>query len=273
MRFIVSTSGLAILLSAAPALRAQTPVVAIDSGVTYLSWEGRSASFDVIRPLNAANGAGIVHFATGCWFSRSFPPVVAIERFGPLLSAGFTLFIVRHLNDSLGAVPGIISDLDRAVRHIGEVAPRYQVDPSRLGFLGTSAGGHAALTLGLAPYSTASIHARAIVVYFAPTDLRLVPKQLCRTLAFPEEQAVGVSPITLPTVKSPPTMLLTGDQDSIVPMRHSQALFGVLQRLGVATDLVMFPGMGHGSLFGALAPHDKEGMAHAVAWFTRYLVP
>jgi acetyl esterase/lipase len=273
VRLVPQRSVVVLLLSLSVQLSAQARHIAVDSGVPYLQREGRSATFDVIRPLTGANGAGVIFFTTGCWVSRSVPPSIVVDRLGPLLAAGFTLFVVRHLNDSLGTVPAIVADLDRAVRRIMTVAPTYQVDPTRLGLLGTSAAGHVALTLGLMPYSLGALHARAIVAFFAPTDLRLLPKRTCRTLDFPEDQAARISPITLASATSPPTLLLTGDRDSTIPMGHSENLVAALRQLGVPTDLVIFPGMGHGLLFGALPPHESDGVTRTVAWFRRYLMP
>ena len=86
-----------------------------------------------------------------------------------------------------------------------------------------------ALTLGLAPFSTDAVRARAIVAYFAPTDLRQISERArdyCRPVTIPDEQSAraSISPVALVTANSPPTLLLTGDEDRVVPIRHSEAL-------------------------------------------------
>ena len=85
-----------------------------------------------------------------------------------------------HGAQPLFTIPEIHAHLSAAVRHIRHNAERYGVDPSRIGIMGGSAGGHLSLlqgTKGLVaddnPGTQAeqSSRVQAVVSYFPPTDL------------------------------------------------------------------------------------------------------
>jgi dipeptidyl aminopeptidase/acylaminoacyl peptidase len=66
-----------------------------------------------------------------------------------------------------------------------------------------------------------------------------------------------------------PTLIHVGENDQRVPAAHAQALFRALKHyLHVPTELVIYPGEGHGL---TTYQNRKAKMEWDLAWFERYL--
>jgi acetyl esterase/lipase len=74
-----------------------------------------------------------------------------------------------------------------------------------------------------------------------------------------------ISPITHVSPDDPPTILIHGDADTLVPLQQSQVMIEKLKEAGVATKLIVKPGAGHGWL---TLLKDFDTFAE---WFDRYL--
>lgn len=69
----------------------------------------------------------------------------------------------------------------------------------------------------------------------------------------------------------PPTMLLHGDADTDVPVEQSKQMAAVLQRLGVAHELVILPGAPHSFDRAMDQPAVRDAFERAVAFLKKYL--
>ena len=117
------------------------------------------------------------------------------------------------------------------------------LDPNRLGVYGGSAGGHLSLMIGLdadngdpnakEDVMKESDRVAAVVAYFPPVDLRPIVRGLnapptgtvldrFSALNFEKEKAADYSPIVFVTPDDPPTLLIHGDKDELVPIEHSR---------------------------------------------------
>jgi acetyl esterase/lipase len=254
----------------------------ITADVVYGHKEGMALTYDVVRPDRPANGAGVLHMVSGGWISRWRPPDEMAEsgRFRILLERGFTVFFVRHGSSPRFKVPEAVADVRLAVAHIRAHASDFGVDPDRLGVTGASAGGHLSLTVGLrgeGPDGTPEMapserphHVAAIVAFFPPVDLRqwVGPSDRFPALDFDADLAEDASPILFVSKDDPPTLLLHGDADDLVPIGHSERLDAALDQAGVVNDFVVFPGAGHG-----FQDADAErSLALMADWFQRHLV-
>lgn len=63
-----------------------------------------------------------------------------------------------------------------------------------------------------------------------------------------EQIARAISPIYHVTPDDPPTMIIHGDQDRLVPLQQSETIVEKLKTAGVPTKLIIKPGAGHGWL-------------------------
>jgi dipeptidyl aminopeptidase/acylaminoacyl peptidase len=83
----------------------------------------------------------------------------------------------------------------------------------------------------------------------------------------------AASPITHVTDKSPPTLLIHGDADVLVPLRQSTAMEALLGKSGVPVKLVVIPGGAHGADFGSATPPPgwPDYLGETVRWLDEYL--
>ncbi len=265
---------------------------------------GGALLMDVHRP-ERPNGIGIVHITGSGWHSplaASAPQQKSsrqVDVFGlPLVRAGFTVFAVNHRTAPLYKYPAQLEDVERAVRFIRHHAPRWGIDRERIGAIGGSSGGHLTLMLGLRvspgdaqdpdPVNRESAALQAIVPWAPPTDLVLLNGQFgLGTLASlfglrlmardpetsPQHRAyVGASPIHHVSPDDPPTLLIHGDADTVVPIAHSEQLAQKLAAEGVAVELLAVPGGGHGARFPGQAADAPDYVQAAVEWFERHLL-
>jgi acetyl esterase/lipase len=79
------------------------------------------------------------------------------------------------------------------------------------------------------------------------------------------EIARDISPVWHVSPDDPPTLIIHGDQDRLVPIQQSELIVEKLKKAGVETDLVVKKGAGHGWL-----GLDKDE-SRLVDWFDKYL--
>lgn len=285
MRTLSPLAGLVALLATTGAVAAQVDVT---PDVVYGHKDGMALTYDVLRPSAGSNGAGVAFMVSGGWVSRWSPPV-GVARLGliaELLDRGFVVYVVRHGSSPRFKVPDAMADVRGAVAHIRDHAGEHGVDPRRLGLTGASAGGHLSLSIGLraeerlAPHGSAvrsedaplarPNQVAAIVAYFPPVDLRgwARPNERFPALDFDPQLESDSSPLLFATADDPPTLLLHGDEDELVPLSHSERMHAALVEAGVTTDFVVFPGQGHG-FRGSDAVRASKLTAD---WFEKYLV-
>ncbi len=121
---------------------------------------------------------------------------------------------------------------------------------------GASAGGHLAM---LQSYKyTSPVKPKAVVSFFGPSDLTALYNAGNPVIALLLLNVTGTipalnaslyqqsSPVSFITAQSPPTLLLHGGADPIVPPAQSILVRDKLQAAGVANQYVFYPNDGHG---------------------------
>jgi acetyl esterase/lipase len=263
---------------AAPAFGVEGVEIVPD--VVYGHKHGMALTFDVYKPKQQANGTGILFIVSGGWYSRWRPPEQSIDWFRPMLDKGFTVFAVRHGSSPKYVIPEIIEDVRRSVRFIRLRARDFGIDSGRLGVAGASAGGHLALMLSTAsdngdPNAKDEVlrvtdRVAAVVAYFPPTDLRAWVNKVpdYPALNFEEEKAADCSPLLHVSEDDPPTLLIHGDNDELVPIDHSEKILAEFKKHKVTSELLVIKGAGHG-FRGEDGKRASEAM---VAWFEKHLL-
>jgi len=250
----------------------------ITPDVVYGHKDGMALTYDVIQPKKP-NGAAILFMVSGGWFSRYSPPEAAAERFSGMLDSGYTMYMVRHGSAPKFKVPEAVADVENALKHIYNHAADHGVDPGRLGVFGGSAGGHLSLMLGCATGPVGEVpdadaiagegRVAAVVAYFPPIDLREIigPNERFPALDFEAADAAYVSPILHVTPDDPPTLLVHGDKDDLVPILTSETIHAAFNENKVRTDFITIPGAGHG-----FRGEDAEvAMRAVIGWFDEHL--
>ena len=275
----------------------------VERDVPFGMVSGGALLMDVYRP-GRPNGIGIVHITGSGWHSplaAGAPQQKAsrqVEVFGaPLVKAGYTVFAVNHRTAPLNKYPAQLEDVVRAVRFIRAHAARWGIDPERMGGVGGSSGGHLTLMLGVFsatgdpddpdPINRESARLQAIVPWAPPTDLvmhngeygqgtfgslfgmRLMARDPQTSRQFKAYR--DASPIHHVSPDDPPTLLIHGDADRVVPLQHSEMIAARMRAADVAVEMLVIPGGGHGALFPGKSADAPDYAQAAVDWFDRHL--
>jgi acetyl esterase/lipase len=255
------------------------PQVAITPDVVYGHKDGLALFYDVLRPANA-NGSAVLYMVSGGWFSRWQPPESRIPSFQALLDKGITVIAVHHGSAPKYKVPEAVADVRRAVRHVRMNAANLHIDANRLGVWGGSAGGHLSLMLGLAgddgnpeskdPVERISDRVKVVVAFYPPVDLRRMtgPSDRFPALDFDNKLAADISPILFVDKKDPPTLIVHGNADKLVPLRSGESMYEALKSAGVETKLIVIEGGEHGF---PNPQHRAQAVKAMAEWFAARL--
>lgn len=269
------------------------PTIQRTDGIGYGERNGTPLVLDWIRPGNP-NGLGVLVLVSGSWKSGaagSFESWMA----APLLRRGYTVFAIYHVSQPEATVMEIVEDMHRAVRFVRHRAEDYDVDPTRLGVTGGSAGGHLSLMLatrggpGLAdavdPVDRESSAVQAVAIFFPVTDLLNLgestenlgdggpPKSFRRSfgpdaatnLAVWKTIGRDTSPIYHVTTDLPPVLIVHGDADTLTPLEQSQWFQARALEVGRSIELVVHRDGRHGW------PTMAFDIRRFAQWFDRHL--
>jgi acetyl esterase/lipase len=186
------------------------------------------------------------------------------SEFSPYISAlmermpgyAFANINYRLFDNGQHPFPAQENDLKAAVNHLMSKRAEYGFSKDIV-LLGASAGAHLALLQG---YKNAGdVKPRAVISLFGPTDLKqlynhpgypAVPFLLAGIVGATPDQRPELyqasSPIHFVNSQSPPTLLLHGGADKLVPVEQARLLEKKLKKAGVKHDLIIYPDAGHG---------------------------
>lgn len=243
--------------------------------IVYVERDGIDVSYDVV-PASEPNGAAVLLMSSGGWFSGKQPIDRVTQRFGFLLDAGYTVVPIRHRSAPDFKVPDAVADVQHAVRHVRHHAEDYGIDATRMAVMGFSSGGHLTLMIaldsddGLVTEANDTVestpnHVAAGIAYFPPVDLENIvgPSERFPALDFEPSLATSVSPINFADAEDPPILFLHGTADELVPLQNSTRMHEALTNVGVASQLSVFEGAGH----GFREPADQERARNEILAF------
>lgn len=220
---------------------------------------------DMYLPANrsTATTKTIVLMHGGAWsegdkMDEYFSPVVAYVR---QMLPDWAVF---NLNYRLANVSGVNlfpsqeEDVKAAVKYILDRRQAFGIsDKWVIG--GESAGGH--LSLLQAFKNSESLKPKAVIDFYGPTDMTGIYNFYHNTdvsvadlisilmKGTPTSNAMlysSSSPINYINSKTPPTIILQGGKDDIVPKEQSEMLRDKLTAAGVTNQYVFYPDRGHG---------------------------
>ena len=254
----------------------------VDKNVVYGMYSGLALLMDVYYPQKP-NGYGVIVIPGSGWQAPLRYGAPALKdgtgpREGlvqPIVAAGYTAFVVSHRAAPTFRYPAAIEDVQRAVRFIRHFAKDRGVNPTRIGALGHSSGGHLALMLGVLagpgnaddidPINRENAQVQAVVTIAAPTDLAAFGATAGAPFADTFVGAVHLgsngqphlkgttewqlfhdaSPMSWVSSEDASMLLIHGDQDPVVPISQSEAMFKTLQTSGVKSEFIRMPNGGH----------------------------
>jgi acetyl esterase/lipase len=246
---------------------------------TYATVDGTELKVDVWQPAGAAGATprpAMIYVFGGGWVSGDRAQMPAYFRW--LTSQGLTVFAVDYrlataANPTWDKAPG---EIKCAVGWVRANAGRHGIDPGRIVLGGNSAGANLAM---LAAYTTgddrvpaacpaADTSVRAVVQFYGPADLTtahrdtdsssargMMETYLGGTPATVPDRYRRNSPVTYVRPGLPPTLILQGERDSVVPAAQATDLAARLTAAGVPNSLVMLPATEHSfdGLYGGFA--------------------
>lgn len=266
----------ALVVAACAPLRAFDTVMPKDSGSSKIAsdiayGEGPRRKLDVYAPTGGARGPlpVIVFIYGGSWANGTREGYHFAAR--ALAAAGFVTIVPDYRLVPEIHFPGFVEDCAAAVRWTRANAGRYGGDPGRIVLVGHSAGAYNAAMLALDPKWLGADRAaiRGFAGLAGPYDfLPLdgpVPTATFGRWPRPEE----TQPIHYADASAPPVLLLHGAEDSTVWPKNSINLDRKLRSAGVASELKLYPGLGHVGIVAALA-RPFRGKAPVLADVTAF---
>lgn len=181
---------------------------------------------------------------------------------------GFAFVVLKYrMPHGVTEVP--ISDAKEALRVVRENAEKWNINPAKVGIMGSSAGGHLASTI--ATHSD-SLTAPAFQILFYPVitfDYAYTHKGSRHGLIgtdASEEQVKLYSNELQVTKTTPPAIMLLSDDDRVVPSQNSVNYYLSLKKKGIPATMHIYPSGGHGWGNRTSFKYNREMLADLSAW-------
>ena len=162
-----------------------------------------------------------------------------------------------------------ISDAKEALRVVRGNAEKWNINPKKVGIMGSSAGGHLATTV--ATHSD-TLTAPAFQILFYPVvtfDYKYTHKGSRHGLIgeqAPQELVDLYSNEKQVTANTPPAIMLLSDDDRVVPSQNSVNYYLALKRHGIKAAMHIYPSGGHGWGYRENFKYHNEMIADLSAW-------
>jgi acetyl esterase/lipase len=230
--------------------------------LVYRTMEGRPLALDLYEPPTAGLHPVVVVIHGGGWRAGDRREAVPLNLY--LAARGYAAAAIDYRLAPAAPYPAALDDVRAAVAYLAAHAAEHALDLSRVVLLGRSAGGHLALLAGYTTDAETLGGARVvgIVAYYAPTDLEalahVAPESVSLDLRQLTQEFVGAdadaeparfaraSPITFADAPVPPTLLIHGARDEIVPVVQSRRLAARLTAAGNPVAYLELPWSAHG---------------------------
>jgi acetyl esterase/lipase len=227
--------------------------VTVEHDVVWRTVDGEVLTLDAYYPTvgsSTADRAAVVLVHGGGWSGGDKSNLA--EQARALAEAGYVAVTVDYRLAPAHPYPAAVEDVQAAVSWLRATAQvdHYRIDPERIGVLGASAGGQLAELLGTLGRGSLESGTRvaAVVSWSGVADLTSVdldPGVLgCATSDCPEV-AAEASPVTHVDATDSPMLLVTSQDDLIVPRSQAEEMAATLDAAGVAHQLVVVDGAAH----------------------------
>lgn len=239
----------------------------VSEGLVYARYGNRTLELDLYRPTAPRKKAlpGIVCIHGGAWWKGERRNISGIAR--ELAARGFVTVAISYRLSQEAPFPAQIHDCKAAVRWLRANAEEYGIDPTKIGALGTSAGGHLAALLatsggvdalegtgGNSEYSSAI---QAAAPMGAQSDLltdRIARRSKDPAAAFYPQFLGGTQEEVPETYRlasprhhldsmDPPLYFLTGSLDD--PSTQAEAIREDMTKLGISNGLYVIQNAPH----------------------------
>lgn len=250
------------------------------SSVVFGAADGSALRMDVYAPATPGPHPALVQIYGGAWQRGEPRDNTAFAAY--FAARNYVVFAIDYRHAPRWRWTTQIEDVRTALSWIHRHGPEHGADASRIALVGRSAGAHLAL---LAAYTAGAPPVSAVVSLYGPTDLtrgfreppRPDPTDVRAILqAFvggtPDDQPeayTAASPITYATRPQPPTLLIYGGRDHVVPAYFGAALHERLRATGTRSVLLELPWAEHAFDAIPFGPGGQLALYHCerfLAW-------
>ena len=243
--------------------------VSIEENVVFGTGGGRNLHCDVFTPPDVHNDrTAILLIHGGGWQNGNRSQ---LRGYGIQLARyGYVCVCPEYRLSGEAHWPAQIHDVKAALRWLRANATALGVDADKITVSGNSAGAHLALMLAATPNvpvfdgkggnAGVSSSCAAVVAIYPPTALQIgeigdAVANLFGGKASREAQDAA-SPITYVHRHFPPTLLIHGNADDIVPVEASFSMYRSLSEAGAPVELHVYEGAPHA--FDALPEFGRQ---------------
>jgi acetyl esterase/lipase len=234
--------------------------VDIEEGVVFGHTGERDLACDVFRPpASKRNGRGILLVHGGGWVRGDR---AQLRGYGVLLGRlGYTCVAGEYRLAAEAKHPAALHDVKAALRFMHAERKSLGIDENKIIVSGNSAGAHLALLAaasqndpaleGESGNANAPTTMAAVVGIYPPTRMSANGAPLggmVREYLGPDaslDDALAASPLHVAHAGFPPTLLIHGNADDIVPVGDSQLMYEALVAAGVTTEMHVFADAPH----------------------------
>lgn len=186
---------------------------------------------------------------------------VDFNEYIPTFKQRLADYALVNINYRLGVLPSTNpfpaqeNDVKAALEFILGKSGTYLFNKEKLAVLGASAGGHLAL---LQAYKNNTPKVKAVADMFGPTDMAALYTASPSFTQLGLQALIGGTPVSAPaayqasspinfvSAQTPPTLILHGSADPLVPIAQSLSLKARLEAFNGTVKMVTYAGAGHG---------------------------
>jgi acetyl esterase/lipase len=253
-------SGLESLINKTPEIPDNVEAI---KNIEYKSINGRSLQLDIYKPKGLTKPAPLLVFIHGGgWRGGDRADyLVYLTHFAKL---GYITATVSYRFLKEAPYPACVDDILDARDFLYQNGEKYNYDPDRICLIGGSAGSHLAMLAAYGwkkqgavadtlPASVSKHKIKAVVEIYGPTDFTTeyarnhptITGFMAHTYQEAPQLYVEASPITYVTRETPPTLILHGTRDMLVPISQAELIKHKMDSLGVINVYCPVPGWPH----------------------------
>lgn len=276
--------------------------------VVYKEVAGRKLKLDLYLPSSSPKGPPPVVVFThgGGWAAGSRYKAASgsfAQVFGRLLDHGFAIAPVTYRlakKDSQTTMRDCVIDCKDAVRFLAKNSSDLGIDPMRICVMGDSAGGHLAQMLLLSrpnqlrgdkALNQVDYQMLAGVSWYGPCDFEDMDlfnhddradfkDRFAARILGPQSQASDklsryreVSPVNYLTSDSPPLLMIQGDRDTTIPVKHAYRMKKEADSISAPVEIMIIKNSGHNwrNVDGEIDPSRAAIIDRTVRFFVEKL--
>jgi acetyl esterase/lipase len=273
-----------VALLAIPGRSAAQTEVRVESDVLYATHGGISLLLDAYVPAGGGPFPAVIVIPGGQWVDIDKTKHADVPSY--FAEHGIAAFSIDYRSALEFPYPAAVEDVSAAIRWVRAHAADFEVNPSELGTVGVSAGGHLAAlvaAMGTGPLDQGD---RVSVVASWSGMMDLPPlvdsaddgmQSAVRTFlgcsdGEPcEDLAREASPITYVDATDPPMLLVNGSEE-VVPVDQAESMASALNDVGVESHVRIAQG-GHGAGYGGGRKILDEVLPFVQAWIVGQAAP